>query len=185
MKRLLGLIPVLFSALAVFLAVGCEDEEGPPAPQILGQVIVTVGEDTLCFVPGDTASTTVTVEVKDTRGRGMPGVKVNVALDDSVYSWLEFEDSLRRDTTDALGQVNLMYYTIAPGTNRIRAIVGTDTGFVQVIHAPSDWVPGLVLALSQRHIHLSSSDTVTARFTNRVTSIFSPCRCPPPREEFP
>lgn len=82
MRRLLALLRVLLMALTLLWIAGCKEVEETLGP-IVGEVNVTVGEDTLCYSPWDTVGTTVTVVVMSTQDRPMPGVHVNVSLSNS------------------------------------------------------------------------------------------------------
>lgn len=108
-SKLLLLLAAFFAATFWF---GCEDEEPyrPPRPYLDGIVVFTGQQnDTLYFVPNDSASTTVTIVVTDSYGNARPGQKVDISLSDPSLGVLEFTDLELMDTTNALGRVNAIF----------------------------------------------------------------------------
>jgi hypothetical protein len=104
----------LFMGLGIIIVVvGCDyesDLDQPPSPPWWSPL--SLGIDTLYFLPVDSASTTVTIIVSDQDGNVMQGVKVNVSLDNPELGYLEFLDTDLRDTTNAQGRVDLLFTAI-------------------------------------------------------------------------
>jgi hypothetical protein len=111
----------LFMGLGIIIAFGCDDEfpPDPPPPYWVGVVSICLGTDTLRFLPGDSASTTVTVIVSDDCFNLIQGQKINVSLDSPELGYLEFLDTDLRDTTNAQGRVDLLFTTIGTAGDMI------------------------------------------------------------------
>ena len=130
MHHALKWIPPLLAATFLLLASGCEEKKigmnGWHDPIYDPEIIL--GADTLYYLPGDSASTTVTVIVTDYSGNVAPGVRVGIALANPQIRILEFLDTELRDTTNDLGRVEMMYYCYgSPGMNIITATAGWRT----------------------------------------------------------
>jgi hypothetical protein len=70
---------------------------------------VIVAADTLQIVPGDTATTPVTIIVTDQVGRIMPERVVSVSLSDPALGFLEYVNTSLGDTTNEFGRVELLF----------------------------------------------------------------------------
>ena len=97
--------------LLLFVA-GCYEKYGPGLP-VIGDpgpccIEIVMGTDTLYYLPGDSAYTTVVVILTNWDGNFSEGVKVAVALANPLIGILEFVDMELRDTTNALGRVELI-----------------------------------------------------------------------------
>jgi len=133
------------AVLAMLLSgVGCDEKSSGGGDNNNGttpgsvQIVLGTVNDTLRFLPGDSASTAVTVIVSDQQGRALPGVKVSLALDDANLGYLEWADDNLRDTTNSLGRVNATFRTYArAGAQIISATVGslTDTRVLTILQA--------------------------------------------------
>jgi len=96
------------------------------------QIVTGTPNDTLLFLPGDSASTTVTVIVTDASGQAFPGQKVDISLSNPSLGVIEFTDLELMDTTNASGRVNAMFRSFGiEGQTIIAAttggLVATDT----------------------------------------------------------
>lgn len=123
----------LFAALVALFAgmvwVGCDDENAPPhtVPPLAGSVQIVLGtvNDTLYFLPGDFASTSVTIIVSDYQARPLSGMKVDISLGDANLGVIEWADPDLQDTTNSAGRVNAVYRTYArAGTQIITTCAG-------------------------------------------------------------
>ncbi|MBK6765913.1 MAG: hypothetical protein IPG71_06160 [bacterium] len=120
------------AVLAMLLSgVGCDEKSSGGGDNNNGttpgsvQIVLGTVNDTLRFLPGDSASTVVTVIVSDQQGRALPGVKVDLSLADANLGYIEWADDNLRDTTNSLGRVNATFRTYArAGAQIISATVG-------------------------------------------------------------
>jgi hypothetical protein len=117
------------AAFAALLWFGCDDEEDkvtpPIRPELSVQIVTGATNDTLWFVHSDSASTTVTIIVIDSRGNARSGQQVNVWLSDSSLGLIEYSDPNLRDTTNTHGRVNAVYRSFArEGDQIITATAG-------------------------------------------------------------
>lgn len=134
MRYFLGLI------LLGLLLGACDEKEHlirkkPPRPWwFIGDVIIDIAQDTLSFYPGDSASTLVTIIVRDNGGNLMEGVKVDLVLGNPQLGFIEFVDLSLRDTTNALGRVNLIFTAISTaGSNILSATAGGTTTTKEIV----------------------------------------------------
>ncbi|MCB9366878.1 MAG: hypothetical protein H6508_06860 [Calditrichaeota bacterium] len=124
---------VMMAALAMLLSgVGCDNKSTGTTPTVgnIGSIQIVLGtpNDTLRFVPGDSASTTVTVIVSDDQGRAMRGQKVDISLSNNNLGVIEWADENLEDTTNAQGRVNAIFRTYQVAGNQIiSATAGTLT----------------------------------------------------------
>ncbi len=115
---------ILLAAIAVLLSgVGC-DEKSTGTNQTgrtVGSIQIVLGtvNDTLRFLPGDSASTSVTIIVSDDQGRALAGQKVNVSLSNNNLGYIEWADTDLQDTTNSVGRVNATFRTYARAGNQI------------------------------------------------------------------
>ncbi len=115
-----------FAIIAMLLSgVGCEEKsggntttDGTGTPGSIQIVLGTVN-DTLYFLPGDSASTTVTIIVSDQQGRALAGQRVDVSLANANLGVIEWADANLLDTTNAAGRVNAVFRTYALAGNQI------------------------------------------------------------------
>jgi len=122
------------AVLAILLSsVGCQEktstDTGGGGNETVGSIQIVTGtpNDTLRFLPADSASTTVTVIVTDTRGLAMPGQKVDISLANTNLGVIEYVDAALLDTTNSLGRVNCVFRTYAQAGDQI--IAATTGGF--------------------------------------------------------
>ena len=160
MNGLLRLLPALLIALALLLLVGCKKEEDETPRPAVGEVSVSVGEDSLCLIPGDTVTTAVTVVVMNTHNLPMAGVHVNVSLSDTEWVTLELVNPALGDTTDPNGRIEYIYTPSWPSMNWIRAeAVGLmDSASIVSFESAGD-PPGFALAVMTDTIALSPPDS--------------------------
>jgi hypothetical protein len=132
-KRICAAIGKSFLLLGVVVLVGlgckeyCTDCGGWPRPDPpeVGEITIDIGQDTLRFLPGDSVSTPITIIVSDQYGNVLPWVKVSIALSNPQLGFIEYADTELRDTTNALGRVNLIFTAIGTaGDNVLSATTG-------------------------------------------------------------
>ena len=127
--------------LLLFVA-GCYEKYGPGLP-VIGDpgpccIEIVMGTDTLYYLPGDSAYTTVVVILTNWDGNFSEGVKVAVALANPLIGILEFVDMELRDTTNALGRVELIYRCYAtPGKNYISAAASGRSDIDSIVVEPA------------------------------------------------
>ena len=146
MKCILDWLVAAFAMCLLLLASGCEEEKSCDDCDDrwwsgVGNVQIVMGADTLRYLPGDSASTPVVVIVTTMDGNVMEGVKVAVALANPLIGILEFVDTDLRDTTNALGRVDLIYRSYAtPGTNYVAAAAGGHSAIDSIVVEPAELV---------------------------------------------
>jgi hypothetical protein len=87
----------------------CSDCDWDPGP---GLITLSIGTDTLRFLPGDSASTHLTIIASDLNEIVMGGVSTQLHLSNPQLGFIEFLDPELRDTTNAQGRVNLLFTAI-------------------------------------------------------------------------
>lgn len=102
----------------------------PPEP---GAISILVVNDTLRFVLGDTASTSVAVILIDQEGHTIPGRRVNMSLSNPSIGFLQFMDPMLMDTTNEQGRINLRFSAWAYGTTQIIAANGDVSAMKPVV----------------------------------------------------
>jgi hypothetical protein len=113
-----------------FVIWGCDDEPLPCSDcgwdWGLGiDVNILLGTDTIRFLPGDSASTTVTIIVADDQGRAVEGQKVAISPEDPNLGFIEYVNPDLRDTTNAMGRVECIFRVLGQaGDQIIRASAG-------------------------------------------------------------
>jgi hypothetical protein len=170
MKKIYWAAPLLLLAFLMVFAFGCQKKSGDPngtSASDAGQIQILLGADTLRYLPGDSASTTVTVIVTSREGTVMKGQKVNLSLANPALGFIEFQNTSLVDTTDDFGRVNLLYTSVGtPGANVIIAVSGGVSAVKPVVALEAtDVVCELNLVLSRDQLQTSSNieDTVTVQ----------------------
>ena len=144
--KLIRWAALIVAAISILLSgVGCQQktstDTGGGGGDVVGsvQILTGVRNDTLAFLPNDSASTNVTVIVTDTRGLAMPNQKVNIALLDNDLGSIEFVDTDLKDTTNALGRVNCVFRVYNEAGNQvISATAGGVTAQVSIAVRQAD-----------------------------------------------
>ncbi len=106
------LLAAFFVASLWISCYDCEDCHWRPDLSSI-QIVTGQQNDTLYFVPGDSAATTVTVVVTDEEGIPNPGQKVDISLSDPSLGVIEYTDPALMDTTNAQGRVNAVFRSYA------------------------------------------------------------------------
>ncbi|MCC6476490.1 Ig-like domain-containing protein [bacterium] len=179
--------------VAVLLAlVGCEKKStssGDGGGQVVGSVQLVLPDlqnDTLRFLPGDSASTRVLVIVTDNNGLVMSGVKVNFTLADAELGSIQWSDASLQDTTNAAGRVNAVFQTFGiAGDQIIAASAGSkfDQKFL-VIRESDDVISRLDLTVNRMQIEANESIedsiqvtvTITDNLNNGIEGVSLPLR---------
>lgn len=130
MKNFSWAVAVFLLSLLLVVSIGCDNtkssESGGGGNTGVGSVTLSILTDTLRFLPGDSASTTITVIVSDQQGNVMEGQRVALSLSNPQLGYIEFLDTELRDTTNAQGRVDLLFTAIGtPGDNQFTATVGS------------------------------------------------------------
>jgi hypothetical protein len=173
MKTLLRTLPALLIALALVILAGCTEDENPPViPPSVGSIEILVGTDTLRPIPDDSVSTTVTIVFRNETGVLMPGQQVNVSVADTGEASFWFTDSIRRDTTNDSGRVELWYrHTWHQGRDTITAsVLGFAESMPMVICNWSWEVP--TLYVSPWHQDIYFTDQYSAEFFIRLRDTY-------------
>ncbi len=126
--KLIRWAALTIATLAILLSsVGCQEKTstdngggGGGTPGSI-QIVTGTPNDTLRFLPADSASTTVTIIVTDTRGLAMPGQPVSISLANTSLGVIEYVDDALKDTTNSLGRVNCIFRTYAQAGDQIIA----------------------------------------------------------------
>lgn len=129
--RLRILLGMLFG---LGIVIGCDEDEPEPKPyvQYVKSISMMLGADTLWFTPGDSVSMTITIIVSDYDDYPVAGKKVSLGLSNPQLGYIEFLDPDLRDTTNAMGAVDLLYTAIGtPGDCIIYA--STEGGYPNYI----------------------------------------------------
>ncbi|MBU0691800.1 hypothetical protein KKG66_04365 [bacterium] len=132
MKNFSWASAVFLLSLLLVVSIGCDNTKsgtgGTTDNSGVGLVTLSILTDTLRFLPGDSASTTITVIVSDQQGNVMEGQRVALSLSNPQLGFIEFLDTELRDTTNAQGRVDLLFTAIGtPGDNDFTATVGNVT----------------------------------------------------------
>jgi adhesin/invasin len=180
--------------IAILLAlVGCEKKStssgGDTGGQIVGSVQLILPDlpnDTLRFLPGDSASTRVLVIVTDDNGLVMDSVKVNFTLADAELGSIQWSDDALQDTTNSSGRVNAVFQTFGiAGDQIITASAGNKTSqkFL-VIRESDDVISRLDLTVNRAMIEATESIedsilvtvTITDNLNNGIEGVSLPLR---------
>ncbi len=162
-------------ALLVF-AVGCSTDKGSTPgggdTQDVGSMQIVLGDDTLEYLPGDSASTTVSIIVRDRQGLVQPGIKVAIALANPQLGLIEFVDTGLRDTTNQLGRVECIYRSYAqPGDNIINAASGgVNTTAAIVIRQAVNVVCQLNLVVDRDNLLVADNSEDSVGVEVRITN---------------
>ncbi len=168
----------LFVAVVAMLlsGVGCEQKSTGDNNQnggSIGSIQIVTGaiNDTLEFLPADSASTTVTIIVSDDNGNVMRDVKVDISLANANLGVIEYVDTDRRDTTDAVGRVNAVFRTFArAGDQIITASAGGRTATRTLfIREQDDAINGLTLVITPKQLEASPSVEDSAQISVTIT----------------
>lgn len=161
--KLIRWAALIVATISILLSgVGCQEKSttgGGDNQAEVGSVQIVTGatNDTLWFVPTDSASTTVTVIVTDTRGNAMSGQRVNIGLDNASLGVIEYVDDALRDTTNAQGRVNCVFRTYAQAGDQI--ITATTSGRtanrVLVIRPLSNSINAVTLIVTPERLEAS------------------------------
>jgi len=122
---------LLAALIAALLWFGCESEPthcnfGPYVTNI--EIVFGTLNDTLNYMPNDSASTSVTITVTDEDAEPIPGLQVDISLSDSNFGALEFYNEALQDTTDAAGRIQAVFRIYnQPGLQTITASAGSIT----------------------------------------------------------
>ena len=147
MKAFVGML--LVGAVVGLVVWGCEadsDHKIVEPPPDVSSIQIVLGDDTLHYLPGDTAATTVSVVARDRHGVVMQGVKISASLSNPALGYLEYLDSERRDTTNELGRVEMMFHGYAEGVSVVTVTAGGS-----VASAPIVVVPGQAISCQVDH----------------------------------
>jgi hypothetical protein len=173
MKQKLELLPGLLLVLALLLLAGCEDEQkDSPPPHRTVRVSISIPYDTLAYLPGDSVSTVVTVAVTNLASQPLAGVKVRVTLSDTIHAGLVFRDTLRRDTTNAGGRVELFYLAWPMSGSLSNMITATAEGVTDshsIYLRQSGYESILNVRVDRDHLQLSGIDSAQVRVTLSVS----------------
>jgi hypothetical protein len=120
-------------SLALLLSVGCQNKSTNPGTTDgtnVGEIQIVLGtpNDTISFLPGDTAQTTVDIIVKDRNNVVMPKQRVEFSLSDASLGFLDRVTPANGDTTDENGRLKLIYHTY--GQDGVNLIVASSGGKV-------------------------------------------------------
>ncbi len=125
MKSFVQLVTFLFLFFLVLMTIGCDEKENAVYPcddcPGSGQITILLGADTLRYVPGDSASTSVMVIVTSGQGAVMAGQRVSMSLANPALGFIQYQNIYLMDTTDAQGRVMMLYTSVG--------VSGTDTIF--------------------------------------------------------
>ena len=170
MRKIYRATPILLLTFLMVFAFGCSEKSGTNTDGVntgVGNVQIVTGTDTLRYLPGDSASTPVVVIVTDMAGNVMQGEKVAVALANPLIGILEFVDTGLRDTTNALGRVDLVYRSYAtPGKNYITAAASGRTAIDSIVVEPANVVVSqLMLQVNPEQVFASAVSEDSASVT--------------------
>ncbi|MBI5059604.1 hypothetical protein HZB60_07495 [candidate division KSB1 bacterium] len=176
MKKKLGTAFVLMCVMAVLLlAVGCSDKStsgtGGNTDGGVGSLQIVLGDDTLQYLPGDSASTTVSIVVRDRSGVVMQGVRVAISLTNASLGFIEYVDTQLRDTSNGLGRVECVYRSYAQqGDNVINVNASGVVASVPIsVREARDVVGSINLDITPDRVNTSPSgeDSVQCLITLR------------------
>jgi adhesin/invasin len=171
MKKIQWAAAALLS-LVLLASLGCQNKStntNSGSGSDVGEIQVVLGADTINFLPGDSASTSVKIYVRDKQGTVMPNVRVNVSLADYSLGFLDRVTPTRGDTTDINGLLDMTYRTYGQdGENQVTAAVGGLSHSQRlVVRRSNQTVSTLNLNLDRTLLSVSpsSEDSVQVRLT--------------------
>lgn len=166
MKAIYLGLALIVAVLAIGLVLGCQDDKKiincADCERNVITINVYVAHDTIAFLPGDTASDTGFVLVKDYTGSIITGIQVDLSLVPSEMGRLELADSLRRDTTDENGRIGFhVFYSGREGPAVINAQIGEAAGFFLVfVNAADHPINRINIRLYPGVLHFWDCDSV-------------------------
>ncbi|MCB1059149.1 MAG: hypothetical protein KDB65_02865 [Calditrichaeota bacterium] len=175
--KLIRWAALIVAAISILLSgVGCQQktstDTGGGGGDVVGsvQILTGVRNDTLAFLPNDSASTNVTVIVTDTRGLAMPNQKVNIALLDNDLGSIEFVDTDLKDTTNALGRVNCVFRVYNEAGNQvISATAGGVTAQVSIaVRQADEEINSVTMIVTPEEVEASELADDSARIDLRI-----------------
>lgn len=173
MRKIFWAAPLLLLAFLMVFAFGCQKKStsNDQGNNDVGQITILLGTDTLRYLPGDSASTAVTVIVTSRMGTVMSGVKVSMSLANPGLGFIQYQNTELVDTTDAQGRVNLLYTSIGqPGLNTIMATNGGVSQSVPIAAVPaSEIVCELRLIAARNHMQTSINVEDTTMVEVRIS----------------
>lgn len=97
--------------LCWLILIGCDEDadDNPPPPDWLGSMTMSIGTDTLWYLPGDSASTIITVTLWDFNGIPLRGERVEFSYDNSLLGYIEYADTILLNRTNSYGQLEVMF----------------------------------------------------------------------------
>ncbi len=173
MRKIFWAAPLLLLAFLMVFAFGCQKKStsNDQGNNDVGQITILLGTDTLRYLPGDSASTAVTVIVTSRMGTVMLGQKVNMSLANPALGFIQYQNTALVDTTDAQGRVNLLYTSIGqPGLNTVMATTGGVSQSVPIVAVPaSEIVCELRLVVARNHLQTSLNVEDTTMVEVRIS----------------
>ncbi|MBU1638134.1 hypothetical protein KKC97_10765 [bacterium] len=114
------------------MAVGCDDDksivDGEAITPISPSLTLSIGTDTLWFLPGDSVATLVTIFYSDVNGNAVQGQRVEFSYSDSLLGFIEFLEPELHSTTNSQGRVDMLFTAVGIEGNEIfTASVGNIT----------------------------------------------------------
>ncbi len=166
MRKIIWAAPLLLLAFLMVFAFGCQKKSTSNDPGSgVGQITILLGTDTLRYLPGDSASTAVTVIVTSRQGTVMSGERVQMSLANPALGFIQYQNTSLVDTTDSQGRVNLLYTSIGqPGANVITGTAGGTSQAANIVAVPATDIVcelSLVVARNQMQTTRSVEDTTT------------------------
>lgn len=145
----------------IVIAVSCKDDNSTQPQATSFQITILVGEDTLHYLPGDSASTTVTVILFDLEGDVVPAHRVEMSVTNSQLGFLEYLNPQLRDTSDAYGRIHMLYYSVgSPGLNIITATCDHVSNYARIIALTTfDDPQELLVMVTSDTVHYLSTDS--------------------------
>jgi len=112
-------LAILF-LMATLALVGCQRDEGEspptPTPHVYSvEIAMGTTADTLSFLPGDRARLCGIVLVLDEHAQFVPGVRVNLYLEEQNLGFIVYDKPELRDTTDERGRVGFCFISLGHG----------------------------------------------------------------------
>ncbi len=143
-----GVLCFALLLLMLCLAAGCIESDPPyppPRPPYgVAQITLLLGTDTLRYLPGDSASTPVTVIVLSRQGTVMSGQIVSMSLANPSLGFLQYMNPVLMDTTDHQGRVNMQFVAFGFGTDTIFASVSGMSAMKQIVLWPGMPIGGSI-----------------------------------------
>lgn len=168
----------MFVAMVAILlsGVGCQEKtstggnDGTSGEVGSIQIVTGTTNDTLAFLPNDSASTSVVVIVTDTRGLALPGKKVDITLANPNLGVIEFLDTELLDTTNSLGRVNCMFRVYSQAGNQIISASsgGISTNRTLVIREADQEINSVTMIVTPENIEASELEDDSARVDVRI-----------------